>query len=97
MEPLSWSAAVAIIGSVATVAVTILKIFSMKKGDGELSKPNEDIKELLKAHDERGDELKAKVAVIENEIANFHERLERLEDNLEKLQDLFLKILTEKD
>jgi len=72
--------AVALVGSVATVCLSILKIAGSKKESEPSHLPK----------------LEEKVAVQEVQIKDIRSDLERLQDNLEKLNDLLLKLLTER-
>lgn len=67
-----WPQAFAVVGSVTTVTLALLRLLTHKPRDN-------------------------KIPVIENDIANIYERLEKLEHNVEKTNDLFIEILREDD
>ena len=87
MESLVWSNVAAIVGSVAVVCLTIIRIMGSKRRGG--------CKELS--------DLKDKVASISEDTAVQASKIESLEGDNEHLQtcfdkqnDLFLKLLTDK-
>jgi len=102
MEPLSWTAAVALIGSVATVCATIFGLLRRGKSNG-----NSETKNLLEktrtelwenVNDIRAEmtQLREKLAVVETVAKDNKEELERLRDSFEKLNDLLIRLLSEK-
>ena len=87
MESLVWSNVAAIVGSVAVVCLTIIRIMGSKRRGG--------CKELS--------DLKEKVASVSEDTAVQASKIKTIEGNIEHLQscfdkqnDLFLKLITEK-
>lgn len=71
---LSWPEALTIVGSVATLALTVLQLVGRKSKNDKTAQEDTN-------------------AVTETEIANLYERIDRMENSIEKIQDLFIRLL----
>lgn len=71
---LSWPEALTIVGSVATLALTVLQLVGRKSKNDKTAQEDTN-------------------AVTESEIANLYERIDRMENSIEKIQDLFIQLL----
>lgn len=71
---LSWPEALTIVGSVATLALTVLQLVGRKSRNDKTAQEDTN-------------------AVTESEIANLYERIDRMENSIEKIQDLFIQLL----
>lgn len=91
MDPLSIPGAIAIVGSVASVCYTVLKIISMKRNGNS----SERAMRTLEEHDARMDSLVEKVAVLESQMQDNRKTAERQDVELSWLRDLFIKLMKE--
>lgn len=85
-----------IVGSVLATGFTILKAYSIKKDSHVSSNRIDAMQKQLEDCDARSEDLKERVAVQESEIEHIKLDNERLHDNLGKLHDLLLNLLTDK-
>lgn len=98
MDAISWSTAIAVIGSVGTVVLGVMKIWSMKNSSSQ-SPEKDDIKELLKQLQQqsaRCDRHKAELDVLSTKIIELQKDTVRQDNAIEKLHDLLLKLLTDR-
>lgn len=95
MEILSWSAAFAIVGSVLGVCLTVLKILAMRK-DKPLN-GNASLWTAMKEHDKKCEHLAERVSVIEAQLLDMEKDTDRQEEQLNKLNDLIIRLLTGED
>ena len=84
MFEISLPAALAIIVSVATICLTILRIVNSKRNNGNTNLEKKVV------------HLCSKTAVQDSQIKDIKEEQNRLHDNFDKLNDLLLRILSEK-
>ena len=88
MDLVTWPIAVGFVGSVATVCLTLLKLYTMRREDKKPAASNP--AQLPCA------EMQRRIAVSEAVLHDTREDLQRIESHLDKLNDTLIKLLTEK-
>lgn len=89
MEFMNWPTAVAVVGSVGSLVLGILKILAMRKSSEPDSK-------TMVMYEEKCAKLQSSVDVHASEIRHLEETTKRQDEDLSKLQDLLIKLLTDK-
>lgn len=89
--------ALAIVGGVATVCLTLLKIYSMRKASQE-PKTCPDLEATKQKMDTAlasCEDLKSRIAVLEAQREDLRGDVERIDEHCDKLHDLLVKLLTD--
>lgn len=86
---ITWPLAITIVGSIASLCLTLLKIIQMRKK--ETFSSNSSCKETV----DKLNKLETKVAVIDARLEEFKADKNALESHLEKINDLLIKLLTD--
>jgi len=88
--------ALAIVGGVATVCLTLLKIYSMRKSASQKTCPDlEALKQEMKTALASCEDLKSRIAVLEAQREDLRGDVERIDEHCDKLHDLLVKLLTD--
>lgn len=90
----SWPIAAALIGTVVSIVLGIIKLYTLR--DDKSGKAIDRLDRHNAFQDTRSENSRDKIQILSAEVSFLHSKVQAQTEALEKVEDLIIKILTEK-